>query len=315
MSNNPEPSPIGIKLHRSWAVLKRAGKSFIASDPMPQAATIAYYTIFSLPAVMILIIMAAASFYDEAVVRTALLGQAGQLIGHGTAQQLGTMLENAQVTETRFFAKVIGLVTLVISAGTVFASLQSALNKVWEVEAKPKSAVVKYLASRLISLALVASFGFLMLVSLVLDAALVAFSERLTLWLSGVTSVVVTVLNIAVSYAIITFIFALLFKVLPDARIRLRNVWLGAFVTAVLFTLGKYLISMYIAYGNVGDAYGAAGAIVIILVWVYYSTVIMLFGAHLTHAYTVERNERIEPSAHAEHCDPAVAAKVATASS
>lgn len=315
MSDKPKSRPKGSKVQHAWAVMKRAGKSFIASDPMPQAATIAYYTIFSLPAVMILIIMAAASLYDEATVRTALLVQAGQLIGHGTAQQLGTMLESAQVTETRFFAKVIGLVTLVISAGTVFASLQSALNKVWEVEAKPGSAVVKYMVSRLISLALVASFGFLMLVSLVLDAALVAFSERITIWLSGVTSIVVTVLNIAVSYAIITFIFALLFKVLPDARIKLRNVWVGAFITALLFTLGKYLISMYIAYGNVGDAYGAAGAVVIILVWVYYSTVIMLFGAHLTHAYTVELNERIEPSAHAEFCDPAVAAKVATAHS
>lgn len=300
MSEEVVSSRKSSRLKSAWALLKRAGSSFIESDPMAQAATIAYYTIFSLPAVMILVIMAAAAFYDEASVREALLGQAGQLIGHGTAQQLSTMLENAQVTETRFFAKVIGLVTLVVSAGTVFASLQSALNKVWQVEPKPRGAVLKYLASRLISLALVVSFGFLMLVSLALDALLVAFAERLTLWLSGVASVVVTILNIAVSYAIITFIFALLFKVLPDARIRFRNVWLGAFVTALLFTLGKYLISIYISFGNVGDAYGAAGAVVIILVWVYYSTVIMLFGAHLTHAYTVERNERIEPSAHAE---------------
>ncbi len=284
---------------RVWTTAKQAAKEFVANDPMSQAATIAYYTIFSLPAVMIITVMVAAYFYDEAAVREALIDQAGGLIGYGTADDLQGMLENARVTETRFFAKLIGLVALAVSASAVFASLQSALNRVWQVKAEPGRAIWRYLSTRLISLALVASFGFLMLVSLVLDTALVAFGERLDRWLSGHATLLIAVLNIALSFAIITLIFALIFRVLPDARIRWKDVWPGAFITALLFSLGKYLISTYIALSNVGDAYGAAGAVIIILVWVYYSTVIMLFGAHYTHVDAREHGHGVVPSSHA----------------
>ncbi len=286
-------------LAKAWDVLKRTGKEFIADDPMAHAATIAYYTIFSLPAVMIITMMVAASFYDEATVRAALVTQAGKLIGHGTADDLQGMLESARVTETRFLAKAIGLVALAVSASAVFASLQTTLNRVWQVKAVPGRAIWRYLSTRLISLALVACFGFLMLVSLVLDAVLVAFGERLTLWLSGIAAVLLALLNIALSFGIVTLIFALIFKVLPDARIRWRDVWPGALITALLFSLGKYLISTYIRLSNVGDAYGAAGAVIIILVWVYYSTVIMLFGAHYTHVSTRDHGSGVVPMKHA----------------
>lgn len=285
---------------RVWSTAKQAAKEFIADDPMSQAATIAYYTIFSLPAVMIITVMVAANFYDEAEVRRALITQAGGLIGHGTADDLQGMLENARVTDTRFFAKMLGLVALAVSASAVFASLQNALNRVWKVKAEPGRAVLKYLSTRLISLALVASFGFLMLVSLVLDTVLVAFGERLGRWLSGYASTLIATLNVALSFCIIGLIFAMVFKVLPDARIRWKDVWRGALVTTLLFSLGKYLISTYIALSDVGDAYGAAGAIIIILVWVYYSTVIMLFGAHFTHVDTRDHGSGVVPSAHAK---------------
>ena len=288
------------RLKRFWLTLKETSKEFIASDPFSQAATIAYYTIFSLPAVMILTIMAAASFYDEASVRTALLHQAGVMIGPSTAEQLGSMLQNAEVTETKWMAKIIGLVALVVSAGSVFASLQSALNKVWSVESKPGKAILKYMGTRLLSLALVACFGFLMLVSLVLDAALVAFSEQIAQRLSGVTTIVLSVLDVVISFSIITLIFTLLFKVLPDVKVRIKDVVTGAMMTALLFTAGKYLISAYISYTNVGDTYGAAGAIVIILVWVYYSTIIMLFGAHYTHVHTRDHGSGVIASDHAK---------------
>lgn len=284
----------------NWSILKRSAQDFMGNDPMGQAASIAYYTAFSMPAVLILTIMIAATFYDETAVRTALLGQAAKLIGPQTAVELGGMLDNARITGTRFWAKALGVIALAVSAGSVFASLQTALNRVWKVEAKPGKALLKYLGTRLLSLALVASFGFLMLVSLVLDTALVAFGERLTLWLSGIAATLITVLNILISFGIITVVFALLFKVLPDARIRWRDVWNGAILTTALFTLGKYLIGLYISYGNVGDAYGAAGALIIILVWVYYSTVIMLFGAHYTHVHTQEVGNGVIPSAHAQ---------------
>lgn len=284
---------------RIWAISKQAAKEFVANDPMSQAATIAYYTIFSLPAVMIITVMVAAYFYDEAAVREALITQAGGLIGYGTADDLQGMLENARVTETRFFAKLIGFVALAVSASAVFASLQSALNRVWQVKAEPGRAIWRYLSTRLVSLALVASFGFLMLVSLVLDTALVAFGERLGRWLSGFTTLLIAALNIALSFSIITLIFAMIFRVLPDARIRWKDVWPGALITALLFSLGKYLISTYIGLANVGDAYGAAGAIIVILVWVYYSTVIMLFGAHYTHVAARDLGQGVVPSEHA----------------
>lgn len=287
------------KLSGHWRTLRMAASEFIGQDPMSQAATIAYYTIFSMPAVMILVVMAAATVYEESAVRSALLAQAARLIGPSTAVQVGEMLEHARVTETRFWAKVVGFIALAVSAGTVFASLQNALNKVWAVEARPGRALLKYILTRLMSLALVGGFGFLMLVSLVLDTALVAFGQRLTLWLSGIAAALITILNVCISFGIITLVFAMLFKVLPDARIRWRDVWSGALLTTLLFTLGKYLIGLYISLGDVGDTYGAAGAVIIILVWVYYSSVIMLFGAHFTHVRTREKYGEVQPSAHA----------------
>ena len=275
---------------------------------MSHAATIAYYTIFSLPAVLIITVMVAATVYDESSVRTALLHQASRLIGASTAISLGEVLDNARVTETRLMVKVIGIVALVVSAGSVFASLQSTLNRIWQVEAKPGRAIWKYLSTRLISLALVASFGFLILVSLVLDAILVAFGARLSIWFSDLTVAMVAILNVLVSFGIIALIFAMIFRMLPDARIKWGDVWSGAVITALLFTLGKYLIGLYISFSGVGDAYGAAGAVVIILVWVYYSTVIMIYGAHYTHVHTRERGRALIPSEHAEVLDPAAAA-------
>lgn len=311
-TRSAEPLSITVLLHhphpmfRSPSMLKRwsttaiqAAREFAASEPMGHAAAIAYYTIFSLPAVLIITVMAAATLFNEAEVRSALLSQAGRLIGTGTAASLQDMLDNARITETRFLAKVIGVGALMISAGSVFASLQATLNQVWQVEAVPGRAILKYLTTRLISLALVGSFGFLMLVSLVLDAALVAFGERLMIWLSGITTIMVSALNIAVSFAIITVIFALIFKVLPDVRIKWSDVWSGAVLTALLFTLGKYLIGLYIGLAGVGDTYGAAGAVVIILVWVHYSAVILIYGAHFTHVYTRDRGSVVRPSAHA----------------
>jgi len=298
---------------RSGTTAVTAMKEFVSGQPMGHAAAIAYYTIFSMPAVLIITVMAAATLFDAADVRTALFSQAGRFIGPGTASSLHDLLANARITETRFVAKVIGIVALAISAGAVFASLQSTLNQVWQVEAKPGRAILRYLSTRLLSLALVGCFGFLMLVSLVLDAALVAFTERLAYWLSGTTTVLLAALNIAVSFGIITLIFALIFKVLPDVRIRWSDVWSGALLTALLFSLGKWLIGLYIGYTGVGDTYGAAGAVVIILVWVYYSAVILIYGAHYTHVYTRDHGSGVRPSPHATAVPPPATTEAPTA--
>jgi membrane protein len=284
---------------RTGTTAVTAMKEFAGGQPMGQAAAIAYYTIFSMPAVLIITVMAAATLFDEADVRNALFSQAGRFIGPSTAGSLQDLLVNARITETRFMAKVVGIAALVISAGSVFASLQSTLNEVWQVEAKPGRAILRYLTTRLLSMALVGCFGFLMLVSLVLDAALVALTERLVYWLSGATTLLLAALNVVLSFGIITVIFALIFKVLPDGRIRWSDVWSGALITALLFSLGKWLIGLYIGYTGVGDTYGAAGAVVVVLVWVYYSAVILIYGAHFTHVHTRDHGSGVRPSPHA----------------
>ena len=279
----------------SWIILKKTVFNFIEDDSMSYASSIAFYTIFSLPAVLIIALAIGAAFYERSVVEDELLSQVGRLIGPDSANEIRTILAHATFDATSTFAKVVGVVTLVFSATTVFISLQTTLNKIWGIKPKPKRGFVKFLLNRLLSLAMVASIGFLLLVSLVIDATLVIFQGILSKMLAGITLYIFTILNVVISLALITVIFGLLFKVLPDAKIKWRDVWVGAAITTLLFGLGKYLIGFYLGNSTFNSAYGAAGSLVIILVWVYYSTVIFLFGAELTSVYAEESGSKIEP--------------------
>lgn len=279
----------------SWKILRRTVSNFIEDDSMSYASSIAFYTIFSLPAVLIIALAVGAAFYERAVVERELLSQVERLIGRQSADEIQGILAHATFDATSAFAKVVGIVTLIFSATTVFISLQTTLNKIWGIKPKPKRGFVKFLLNRLLSLAMVATIGFLLLVSLVIDAVLVLFQGLLSQMLEGITLVFLQIVNIGVSLLLITVIFGLMFKVLPDARIKWRDVWVGAAITTVLFTAGKYLIGLYLGNSTFNSAYGAAGSLVIILVWVYYSTVIFLFGAELTSVYTEETGSKIEP--------------------
>ncbi len=282
-------------LRASWNILKATVKNFFDDDSMSYASSIAFYTIFSLPAILIIALSIGTAFYERTVVQAELLSQVGRLIGPESAREMGEILSNATFDATSTFAKVVGIVTLIFSATTVFISLQTSLNKIWGIKPKPKRGLVKFALNRLLSLAMVASVGFLLLVSLVIDAMLVLFQSLLTRFLEGVTLYVLQGVNIVISLVILTIIFGLLFKVLPDARIKWRDVWVGALVTTTLFSIGKYLIGFYLGNSSFNSAYGAAGSLVIILVWVYYSTVIFLFGAELTSVYTEQTGSKITP--------------------
>lgn len=282
-------------VNSSWIILKKTVSNFIEDDSMSYASSIAFYTIFSLPAVLIIALAIGAAFYERSVVEDELLSQVGRLIGPESANEIRTILSHATFDATSTFAKIIGIVTLVFSATTVFISLQTTLNKIWGIKPKPKRGLVKFLLNRLLSLAMVASIGFLLLVSLVIDATLVIFQGILSKMLAGITLYILTTVNIVISLALVTVIFGLLFKVLPDAKIKWRDVWVGAAITTLLFGLGKYLIGFYLGNSTFNSAYGAAGSLVIILVWVYYSTVIFLFGAELTSVYAEESGSKIEP--------------------
>ncbi len=279
----------------SWTILKKTVTNFIADDSMSYASSIAFYTIFSLPAVLIIALAIGAAFYERNVVEEELLSQVGRLIGQASAKEISLILSHATFDSTSAFAKIIGVVTLIFSATTVFMALQSTLNKIWGIKPKPKRGFVKFLLNRLLSLAMVATIGFLLLVSLVIDAILVIFQNVLSRILEGITLYILNIVNIGISLILVTVIFGLLFKVLPDAKIKWRDVWVGAAITTVLFGAGKYLIGFYLGNSTFNSAYGAAGSLVIILVWVYYSTVIFLFGAELTSVYAEESGSRIEP--------------------
>jgi membrane protein len=281
-----------------WSRMKKTVSEFKEVDPLTEASSLAFTTIFAIPAVLIITLMVASTLYDADAVQEALYSQAGGFIGEQTSKDLREMVRSAGEIRSGTFARVMGVAALVLSATTAFASLQSSLNKIWRVEQKPGRAVLRYLLSRLISLALIAAFGFLLLVSMVLDAILVGIADRVggaeeeRTWL-------VAALAFVLSYGVISLVFGLIFKYLPDVRIRWRSVWVGAFFTAALFTIGKFLIGMYIAKSGAGDAYGAGGAVIVIMLWAYYSSIILLFGAQYTNVTAKEHRERIEPAPHA----------------
>jgi len=282
-----------------WEILKQTVLNFIDDDSFSYASSIAFYTIFSMPAILIISLSIGATFYERDVVQDELINQVARLTGEKSASEIETILANAALDTTGTIAKIVGIATLIFSATTVFISLQTSLNKIWGIKPKPERGFVKYLLDRLLSLAMVISIGFLLLVTLIIDTALVVVQQSLSKLLEGWTLYFVTTINVILSLALVTLIFALLFKVLPDAKIKWRDVWVGAAVTTGFFALGKFLIGFYLGNSSFNSAYGAAGSLVIILIWVYYSTVIFLFGAELTSVYAEKLGSQITPYHHA----------------
>lgn len=282
-------------LRTTWEVLKQTVLNFFQDDSFSYASSIAFYTIFSLPAILIISLSVGATFYEREVVQAELINQVGRLIGKESAADVEQILINAALDSTSSLAKIVGVATLIFSATTVFISLQTSLNKIWGIKPKPERGIVKYLLDRLLSLAMVISIGFLLLVSLVVDTLLMVIQNNLSQVFAGWTLYFISVINIVISLALITLIFAILFKVLPDAKIKWKDVWVGALVTTAFFAVGKYLIGFYLGNSSVNSAYGAAGSLVIILIWVYYSTVIFLFGAELTSVYAEKLGSDIQP--------------------
>ncbi|UII20052.1 YihY/virulence factor BrkB family protein [Fulvivirga ligni] len=278
-----------------WKVIKHTVKEFIADDPMSYSSSIAFYTIFSLPAILIITVSIAGSAYEDQVVRTNLINEISNLFGQSSAETIDKIMANANGLGDSLIAKIVGIGTLIFSATTVFVSLQNGLNCVWGIKPKPEKGIIKFIVNRLLSLAMIISIGFLLLVSLVVDTLIVVFNNILTELFSGATYYIISGVNIIFSLAVITLVFAMIFKVLPDAKIEWRDVWVGAFVTTLLFTLGKYLIGFYLGNSSVSTAYGAAGSLVLLLVWVYYSSVILLFGAEFTYVYSREIGHKIRP--------------------
>src|SRR5215208_6209685 len=280
-------------------LFKKSVTDFIADDCMDSAAALSYYTIFSLPAILVLLLLLVSSVMDANDVRGGLESQMQNLMGPSAGEQVRTIIEKAeQKPGGGLIPTILGILGLIFGATGAFGQLQKSLNRTWDVEPDPNQGGIKaFLSKRVFSLGIILVVAFMLLVSLVISAALSGMGDRLGSFLpSGLSEPVLQALNLLISLAAITLLFAAIFKVLPDAQISWRSVWVGALVTAVLFVLGKYVIGLYLGKSNPGQAYGAAGSLAVLLLWIYYSSLIVLFGAEFTETWARERRgETIEP--------------------
>lgn len=262
------------------------------------AAALSFYTVFSLaPLILIAIAVAGLAFGREAA-SGAIAGQISRLIGPQAAEAIQGIIQNANRPAHGIIASVIGVVTLLFGASGVFGQLKDALNTIWGVQPKPGQGIWMFLKDRFLSFTMVLGVGFLLLVSLLLSTALSAFTGYLGGFASGITWLG-PVLDIVISLVVVTVLLGLMFKGLPDAEVQWRDVWIGAFLTAVLFTVGKFLIGLYLGRSSVGSAYGAAGSLVILLLWTYYSSQILFFGAEFTKVYAQKFGSQIVPEENA----------------
>jgi membrane protein len=290
------PALTGKLGHRVWVLLKTAVLGWLDDRAPSMGAAIAFDTLFSLAPVLLLVIAVAGIAFGEEAARGAIVAQLGGLMGQEGAATLQAMIATAGASRSDIIATVIGVVTLLIGATTVFAELQSSLNVIWKAEPPKEPTLVWMVRVRLASLSLIVVMGFLLLVSLVVSAALSALGGFLSGILPGL-NILLNFLNTVLSFAVIAALIATIFRVLPDVVIPWSDVWLGAVVTALLFTIGKTVIGLYIGSSQVATTYGAAGALVIILLWVYYTAQIFLFGAEITKAQAALRGSRKEAAA------------------
>ncbi len=263
------------------------------------AAALAYYTVFSLAPLLLIVIAIAGSVFGEEAARGEIVGQIQGLIGKEGAEAVQVMLQNTQQPNSGgTVATIFGVVTLLFGATGVFGQLQDALNLIWGVQPKPGRGVKNFVQTRLLSFAMVVVIGFLLLVSLVISAVLAGLSNYFgdlfpSFILAG------RILNLVISFGSITLLFASIYKFLPDVHVPWKNLWIGAAVTAFLFTIGKSMIGLYLGNSSVSSTYGAAGSLVVILIWVFYSAQILLLGAEFTQVYSKYRGTPIQPTKHA----------------
>ncbi|MEO7766038.1 MAG: YihY/virulence factor BrkB family protein [Ferruginibacter sp.] len=288
-----------ISFKGMWEVLKNSFKGFDEDKVTKLSGSLAYYTVFSMGPLLIVIISLCSLFLGKEAVEGKIYSQLAGFIGADTAIQLQEIIKNASLAGKSKVAAIIGGITLLIGSTTVFAEIQDSINGIWGLKPKPKRGWVKLLQNRFLSFSVIVGLGFLLLVSLGVTALIDGFSDHLRQRFPEVTIVVFYVINICITLFIITLIFGIIFKVLPDATIKWKDVIAGALATAVLFMLGKFGISFYISKSNVGSTYGTAGSLVILLLWVYYSSLILYFGAEFTKAYAVKYGSKIYPSQYA----------------
>ncbi|WPP49378.1 YihY/virulence factor BrkB family protein [Catalinimonas niigatensis] len=274
-------------------------KGFEHDSPLLYGASIAFYMIFSMPALLIFTVVIAGTFLGEQAAQGQLFYYIEEFVGSDTAEQIQNIIKNAAIDEAGYIAKVVGIATLTFSATTVFVNIQIALNAIWGVRAKPQKGWLKLIMDRLFSFLIVIVLGVLLLTTTLIEALLGNFRDLLVRIFSDYIVYLIEVVSSITNIAIVTLVFALVFKLLPDAKVRWKDVWVGSIVTTILFLIGKGLIGVYLSQSNLSSTYGAAGSLVILLLWVYYSAVIFLVGAEFTKAYSLRVGKEIIPKKNA----------------
>jgi membrane protein len=288
------------RLLKIWTFIKDMYAEWQADACFQLAAALSYYSVFSLAPIIVVAISVAGYFFGREAVTGEMYEQIRELIGPDGAKAIQGMVESAYLQERGLFPTVIGLLMLLFSATVAFTALQDALNKIYKVQADPQSGILSMVINRLLSFALVLAIGFLLMVSLTVDIIINVLDDYIQRILVDYSIYLIRAIQIGISFSIITLLFALIFKFLPDVKIRWRHVWKGAILTAGLFTLGKSLIGLYLGQSDLTSTYGAAASIVIILLWVNYSSWILFIGAEYIYVYVKRRGEEIEPSHYAK---------------
>ncbi|MXV14238.1 YihY/virulence factor BrkB family protein [Hufsiella ginkgonis] len=282
-----------------WKVLVCSANAFVSDKALKMSASLAYSTIFSLSPLLVIVISLATLFYEREAIQGTLFKEINGLVGNDAALQIQQLIEKSSIGGGSVISLTISIFVLILGATAIFTEIQDSLNTIWRVRPKPKKGFQKFLLNRVLSFSMIIGLGFLLIASLLINGAVAFISERLSHYLPHTTAVLVLVFNVVLTFTIVSTLFAIIFKFLPDVKIAWKNVRTGAIATALLFMLGRYIIGLYLTTTGTGSTFGAAGSVIVILTWVYYTAAILYFGAEFTQVYAEKFGGKIEPAEYA----------------
>jgi len=286
-------------LKTTGSLFKKAFNEFDDDNAIKFSASLSYYTIFALPPLIMIILSICGFFFGKDAVNGTFFWQIHGMVGKEAALQIQETIKNIELSDSNVFATIVGGITLLIGASGVFAEIQSSINFIWGLKAKPNKSIAKFIKNRLMSFSMIASLGFLLLVSLTVNTVMDVLNAKLVLYFPDATVYLFYILNIVILFLSTTLLFSIIFRTLPDGTIAWKDTLIGSSVTGILFMIGKFAIGFYIGSSTIGSAYGAAGSVIIILVWVYYSAIILYFGAEFTKVYAMHYGQKIIPNDYA----------------
>lgn len=282
-----------------WKLIKTTYNEFDDDNAIKLSASLSYFTIFSLPPLLIIIMYISSFFYGKEAVAGRFFVQINQMVGNEAALQIQETIKNIELSNSNVFAAIFGGIMLVIGASGVFAEIQSSINFIWGLSAKPNKGVIKFIKNRLMSFSMIAVASFLLLVSLMVNTVMDVINARLVVYFPDITVYLFYILNLLILFATTTMLFSIIFKTLPDGRIAWKDALIGSGFTSIFFMIGKFAIGFYLGNSTIATVYGAAGSVIIILVWVYYSAIILYFGAEFTKVYAKSHGQKIIPNDYA----------------